>query len=448
MQHNFSAIAKTTTRFCVLLCWTTLLVGSITAHAFPVKFGIGPDNNQSVLTSTIRSAKESLLINIYQFDNSEVAQAVIDRIEAGVAVSILLEGQPLGQLSADGKKVLSALQSAMADAHSRQNHLYIMSSATSTGQLASKSTRRYRYDHAKYIVIDESRVLVSSENFTGTGHAKAGTVGNRGWEAVVDNTELAHDLINIFNTDIDESFGDVRELPARLGTTDLPVGKKNEGRKVPAIAAGRGEASDLKLIDSPNSLDGLTTLIQSARNTLDLEFMSLPSNWRTPVKGQSPLVTELIRAAQRGVRVRVLLNDDTVFDKSASASDPSDDETDPPEPLKPNQVTVNLLQSIGSSEHVSLSARIVDIKAVGITYIHNKGITVDGTKVLVSSINGTSNSIMNNREVGIILTSPDAAQYFGNAFAFDWAQSADLRAKAPTHAPSMNSFFTFYEMLN
>jgi phosphatidylserine/phosphatidylglycerophosphate/cardiolipin synthase-like enzyme len=45
---------------------------------------------------------------------------------------------------------------------------------------------------------------------------------------------------------------------------------------------------------------------------------------------------------------------------------------------------------------------------------------VDGARALVSSVNGTENSVMNNREVAVIVESPDAAQYFQGAFDFDW----------------------------
>ena len=87
---------------------------------------------------------------------------------------------------------------------------------------------------------------------------------------------------------------------------------------------------------------------------------------------------------------------------------------------KPNQITVNYLNQIAHCDNLPIEARIVDTRAAGITYIHNKGIIVDSDIAIVSSINGTQNSAMNNREVAVALQSPEAAKYFGQAFSFDW----------------------------
>ena len=51
-----------------------------------------------------------------------------------------------------------------------------------------ESLAAIKYDHAKYVVIDGQKVLVASENFTTTGHPDAGYVGNRGWEAVMEDS--------------------------------------------------------------------------------------------------------------------------------------------------------------------------------------------------------------------------------------------------------------------
>ncbi|MFH1263821.1 MAG: phospholipase D-like domain-containing protein, partial [Pseudomonadota bacterium] len=63
--------------------------------------------------------------------------------------------------------------------------------------------------------------------------------------------------------------------------------------------------------------------------------------------------------------------------------------------------------------------------------IHNKGFLADDRFALVSSINGTQNSVMNNRELGILLDSPDAAQYFKMAFNADWNVSPESTETTP-----------------
>jgi phosphatidylserine/phosphatidylglycerophosphate/cardiolipin synthase-like enzyme len=83
------------------------------AQAFPIQFGLSPDNSQSLLTRTIDSADKEILINVYQFDSPEIQKAIIAKIDAGVTVRILLEGQPMGKISTNGMTTLHAIAHAM-----------------------------------------------------------------------------------------------------------------------------------------------------------------------------------------------------------------------------------------------------------------------------------------------------------------------------------------------
>jgi cardiolipin synthase A/B len=56
--------------------------------------------------------------------------------------------------------------------------------------------------------------------------------------------------------------------------------------------------------------------------------------------------------------------------------------------------------------------------------VHNKGVIVDGKRVLVSSINWNENSPSYNREAGLIIDHTGAAGYFTGVFDCDWDSSA------------------------
>jgi cardiolipin synthase len=56
--------------------------------------------------------------------------------------------------------------------------------------------------------------------------------------------------------------------------------------------------------------------------------------------------------------------------------------------------------------------------------IHNKGVIVDGDRVLISSINWNDNSPSFNREAGVILEHPGVAGYYTEAFVQDWSRAA------------------------
>lgn len=419
------------------------------AFAFPARFGLGPDNNQELYLSTLKSAQHQLLLNIYELKSQEITRAIIDRIHEGITVQVLLEGQPFGMISDEGLKQIYAIRDAMVASGNSRDKFFVMTNAV------SKADRRFRYDHAKYVVVDSTVVNVSSENLTPTGHTNAGKFGNRGWEVILEDSDVAAQIADVFREDTrldsDDIFvlgpndklprskkeGDDQETLWGIDTSWFVFGAKSPkdpngledqteiDRPVPTLPMSGGNVRTAKVITSPESLDDLVSLIRSAKEHLELEWMSLPSTWRDSISGkrQNPVVTELIAAAKRGVQVRVLLNDEHVWD------DPKAPKKTPAEKTA-NEETVALLKKTAKKDGIPLEARIVNVDAAGITYIHNKGILVDGKKALVSSINGTQNSMDNNRELAVLLSSDDAAKYYGEAFDLDWQRSAKKK-KSP-----------------
>jgi phosphatidylserine/phosphatidylglycerophosphate/cardiolipin synthase-like enzyme len=153
----------------------------------------------------------------------------------------------------------------------------------------------------------------------------------------------------------------------------------------------------------------------------------------------NPIVEELEAAAKRGVRVRVLLNDEAVFAQAPTPAPGSHPKGlfEAPAKRSRNLDTVCRLQNLAKSAKLAIEGRIVNVKRAQITYIHNKGIVVDGNKAWVSSINGTQNSVQNNREVALAIHSADAAKYFDLAFRTDWTASqspsaSDCQVTSPT----------------
>ncbi len=52
--------------------------------------------------------------------------------------------------------------------------------------------------------------------------------------------------------------------------------------------------------------------------------------------------------------------------------------------------------------------------------VHNKGIIIDGKKVLVSSQNWSSEGVMSNRDAGLIIENTEIASYFEAIFKDYW----------------------------
>jgi phosphatidylserine/phosphatidylglycerophosphate/cardiolipin synthase-like enzyme len=88
---------------------------SIEAGAVPVELGEAPASTLALTLKAIRGAKSDLRINIYELSSAEIAQAIVDRLEAGVHVDLLLEGQPVGGMSRAEKALQAKIAQAMSE---------------------------------------------------------------------------------------------------------------------------------------------------------------------------------------------------------------------------------------------------------------------------------------------------------------------------------------------
>jgi phosphatidylserine/phosphatidylglycerophosphate/cardiolipin synthase-like enzyme len=373
----------------------------LSAHAFPVQVGQSPDNTLALTVQAIRSAQKSLLINIYQFSSEGVAAAIAERIRAGVHVEILREGQTVEGLSAqelDVQARLAQLMRARGD-----GRIYVMTAT-------QRADRRYRFDHAKYAVIDGESLLIGSENYTDTGTPKPTQkprTANRGWQVWAHEPKLAAEFTAIFRRDADPAQKDIQVLDA---PASAPAPTFKAARL--AFTGETLDASGAETVLSPDNSQAKTLeLIGRARRTLDIEHMGFPSKWG---RGESPIIQAVLEAARRGARVRVLINPDNAFAPPGSAADPASG---------PETQTIDGFNRVARDEKLDLTAVAADLRAMGVKAIHNKGVLVDGRYSLVASINWTQTSVVQNREAGLILESPAIHAHYDELFARDWAAS-------------------------
>lgn len=411
------------------------------SFAAPAEFAVGPDSNLELLLKTFDSAQKSIVVNIYEFEHDEIADHLIEKIRDGIDVSILFETEPCckQRMSPEAKAIVRRIHSEMRKSTNPRSRIYLMGSrlrrARDTGSptAADSEVRRFAFNHAKYVIVDGSRVHMASENFTPTGHAARGTKGNRGWDFAVEDSALANKLMAIYRKDTASGSPDVLMINPR--TTSLPGWLRNDGtvsepreiesRTQRRVAVGRGVVSNIELVTSPNAMPGVAKMMNSASTRLDLQFMSMPTNWgRAPNMLMNPIVDTAVDLAKKGVQIRFLLNDDRAFqegqvDYSKAAA---------------NDLTVAYLRRIAQCRNLPIDAKVIDTKAAGITYIHNKAIIVDYDRVFVSSINGTQNSVENNRETALSVLSTDANAYYSRVFDSDWSVTSRAHSDRATAA--------------
>ena len=385
---------------------------TVAAWSFPARFSVSPDNSQQLLLDALQSAQSSIVLNVYMLTSTRIQQVILDKLAKGVTVQMILETEPYGiKVVPPQKKLMDTLADAIKKA-GKNNKFLMVNSKNGTVQ------RRYVFDHAKYIVIDGTRAYISSENFVGTGAmSDPRRKGNRGWQVLLDDKNIAQQLTAIFNQDADPTTGDISEYDSSfIKILDTPFNPPSDnGRNITPFAGGNGDVASASLCVSPKSQECLFSFIRNAKTSLDLQQLSLPVNWGTNSKKVlSPFITEITNAAKRGVKIRVLVNQ---YSDEAEGTDPNS----PPNAVASE--TVAYLQKIATDQSLPIQAAINNNKDLQLVVVHNKGMLADGNRVWVGSINGTENSFQNNREVAVNLESTDAAKYYQQVFDFDWSKS-------------------------
>jgi phosphatidylserine/phosphatidylglycerophosphate/cardiolipin synthase-like enzyme len=253
----------------------------------------------------------------------------------------------------------------------------------------------YRYDHAKYVVIDQHTVLVTSENFKYNGFPPQSLSGNRGWGVVLEDPGIARYFSTVFSTDMGSPS--VVPYSGSSGSYESAITRSYVAEFSPASFDG----ATVTPVIAPDTSDQITDLMNSAQQSIEIEQAYITNETEYEL---NPYLSAAINASRRGVAVRVLL--DSYY---YNVEDEKDND----------EMTV-LINSIGKAEQIPLEARCANLAANNIEKIHNKGAIVDDRMVLISSINWNSNSPNFNREAGVIVEHPGVARYFKTVFEDDW----------------------------
>lgn len=382
----------------------------LTVNGAAVTAFAAPDGSYKVFSDAVSSAKKTIDINVYELTNPDITEILERKTAAGVKTRILLEGSPVGGLSPESIYTASRLSNAGADVKlvSTENGIY---------------HTPYRFDHAKYMVIDGEKLLIASENFGNTGFPyaeAAGTAGrgNRGFGALIESAAVAEYFTEVFETDIRggwvtdwKDYAAANPQKIRGARAEESVGGANRGDIVFAPATFSGVTVTPVL--SPDTSYLIPELVSSAEKSLYIEQAYI-TKWST---GKNPYLEAAIDAARRGVSVRVLLD-------SYRYNTEDDDD---------NDEMVDYINGIAAKENLDLKAALIDLDRSGLLKIHNKCVIADRDKVLVSSVNWNENSPSYNREAGVILAggvgsvnggsggqSGTIGEYYSKVFDRDW----------------------------
>jgi len=299
-----------------------------------VKVFVEPDTGDQLIVNAIAEAQQSVWVEMYLLTDRTIINALEAAAQRGLDVRVMLEGHPYGSSGTiSPTQTLDRLRAA--------------------GVKAQETSPDFALTHEKCMLLDGSVAYIMTANFTRSALGGTSSVTNREYGVIDTKQQDIQAIQNIFNADWNRTS-------AQFDDPDLVV--------------------------SPiNSRNDFTALINNAHNTLLIEAEEMQD---------SSIEQTLVNAAQRGVRVQVIL----------------------PSP--------------GNSSSDSNSSGISAIKQGGVVvredarlYMHAKIIVVDGHIAFVGSENISTASLERNRELGIIVSDPTVLNTLQQTFQQDWNDS-------------------------
>ena len=339
------------------------------------KLFVSPDCSFNAVVDALNSAQTSLFVEMYSFSNPFILDVI-------------------GNLSAKGVNVRVILQEHHASYYEDQYTYWVAYQLYLRGAKVFWASDEFTYTHAKFAIIDNSTILIESENWAKSGIPKNPTYGNRGWGVIIENGDLAEYFLDVFLYDL--SIAEPYD-PSAVSHGSSVSYYVPSGHYAPAFnLESVNEYMEVEPILSPDfSEDLIIQLINSANTSLYIEQMYIYSSL-------TDMINAIVNAKKRGVDVKVILE---------------------PKASQNNQTVKILVQhgipvAYANTSHYGSPHQFETM--------HNKGMIIDGKIVLISSINWSPTSLRDNREVGVIIKNQHIAQYYQQVFLHDWSNAAEI----------------------
>ncbi len=361
-----------------------------------------PDAGWAVLEPFLAaSPKQTLVVGMYDFTAPHIQAALLQ----GAADLTLTLDHPAGK--ATREQTIDTTEAELATKLKR--HLHFAWALENSDPKAAAWVFPNAY-HIKVAVRADDRMWLSSGNWNTTnqpqidlGDKAAAAViaakSDRDWHVVAQSPELSA----VFRAFLAKDFDTARQHQAA------------------EIATAAGSAT-------PMVPDALVALEAAAR---------VPTTWfpaRT-LRGRftvRPLLTPLdyqphVLALIQGATQRFYMQTQYIHPSGRPGDEDHDALIAAVATLITRGIDVRLITSqfqnaawIEKVMQAGIDSRVLRIQQ----RVHNKGIVVDGARVLVSSQNWSADGTLRNRDAGLLIESTEAAAYFEQIFLHDWAHLA------------------------
>lgn len=391
--------------------WQPVIDGASEA----ITIAVAPDNAYEAVAQQIAAAQQTIQIETLTMENVAIGQALVAAAGRGVSVTVLLEGDPTGGIDDHERFICQLLE-----AQGGQCWFMIRDDA-------SRVHDRYRYLHAKIMIVDGERAVISSENLSPNSlpddDKTDGTWGRRGLVLITESRDVVSRLMEIFSDDL----APAEHLDLFRWRASHPEYGAPAEHFVPITITGGTtytvrypepllfqDVTSTQVFQAPENIlrrrDGLLALLNQAGpgDSILAQQLTERRQWgsssSTPLEDPNPRLEAMIGAARRGATVRLLL--DAFFDDNEDALS--------------NHATCRYVNDIADLENLRIHCALANPTGLG---IHNKMVLVysDGRGwVHVGSWNGTEQSTKGNRELALLVQSDAAHAFLASLFEQDW----------------------------
>ena len=367
-----------------------------------------PDAGWPVLSAFLAGVESSVTIGLYDWTSAHVLTWFTDHL-AGRTVRLVLD-HPVKNPTADqtDEQTVTVLQTALgADV--------TQAWALERGDPFAAAWQFPSAYHIKVAVADHARVWLSSGNWnnsnqpditpaTNPADADAARNGDRDWHVVIDSPALAATFEAYLANDL--TVAQAHQITPAATPTALTTSTGVPAVVAPAvqtppfaefypptIVTEQMTITPVLTPDAGSYAPTVQALITSATVSLYMQFqyIELPQTAGAASPAFTALLAAVVDRQNAGVDVRIIMSE--------------------------YETAGYLEQLITAGLHVATVVKIQN-------NVHNKGIVVDGSTVLVSSQNWSNAGTTTNRDAGVILANPTLAAYFQTLFLHDWTTLA------------------------
>jgi len=338
--------------------------------------GIYINSEGSPIIPLLTNATKSIDIEIYTMKDATIHSLLRSAMSRGVKLRIVKEPKPVG----DSCDVFETTQSNIAECADEQKLVEEVRASGGSFEPYNKqmlcpnqggASGSACYEHGKIALVD-GIALMSTGNFDNSNlciESDTPTTCNRDYSMVINDPTITSTLQNIFDADLKGvSYNIATIIPASLNNI---------------------------LTVSPISLQPIVDYINTAKISIDFETQYL---------NEPTINSALEAAAKRGVKVSVTTASVCSFGKPAAAE------------VQKIQDTYSAFDQAGISSKMFNSSNKVNGHA---GYEHAKAIVVDGESAWMGSENGSTESMTENREFGIIFSESSWVQKISNVMIAD-----------------------------